>query len=190
MALIEPVPFHFEIDWTDRFEEEREHESTTQTFRDGSEQRRNLSDVPNRRFTYTIKALEIEHDEIQRLQSRIRGGQHLLWWVPYWSRERFLGANAAIGATSLSVAATATMALQVGQGVLLYRNPSRYEVVSVNSVASAAIGVAATTLAWLGNRDKVIPCFRGYLPPDAAVSWLDVDLGSARLTFDLDIHED
>jgi hypothetical protein len=192
MALIEPVPFHFEIDWSERFTEEREHETTIQAMWDDTEQRSNLSEVPNRRFSYLIKCLEIEHDELQRLQARLWGGQHLQWWVPYWPRERFLVANAIAGATSLSVASTARMQLVVGQGVLLYRDPSRFEVVEVVSVAASSIGVAATTLAWqgVGRRDKVIPCFRAFLAPESEYITQDVHLGSARVTFDLDITDD
>lgn len=187
MALVEPVPFPFEIDWSERFVEEREHETTIQEAWDGTEQRRNLSEVPNRRFRYTIKALEASHDEFQRLQAALYSGQHLTWWVPYWPRERYINGVVAVGATSIPVTATDSMALVVGHGVLLYRNPARYEVVLVEAIAPTAITVTATTLDW--GRDKVIPCFRGLMAPETAMTLLDVDLASTQVTFDLDITE-
>lgn len=186
MALVEPVPFPFEIDWSDRFTEEREHETTIQPMWDNTEQRSNLSEVPNRRFSYTIKALEYRHDEYQRLHAMLRGGQHLQWWVPYWPRERYITGTVGVAAASVPVSTTTGMALEVGQGVLLYRNPTRYEVVEVTAINPTSIAVAATTLDWRA-RDKVIPCFRGYLAPELDLTTLDVDLGSVRVTFDLDI---
>lgn len=189
MAIVEPYPFHFEMDWTDRFREEREHETTIQGSWDVSEQRRNLSEVPNRRFSYLVKCLEIEHDELQQLQARIWGGQHLLWWVPYWPRERFLTGPVSEGGTSLPVASTVHMGFEVGQGALLYRNPSIYEVVVVEEIEAASVTVGATISAWTA-KDKVIPCFRGYMDPESAIIDHDVDLGSATVTFDLDIHLD
>lgn len=191
MALVEPVPFPFEWDASDRFTEEREHETTIQGLWDGSEQRSSLTEegFPNRRFSYGIKALDADEDEFQRLQAMLYAGQHLQWWAPYWPRVRRITGAVSAGATAIPVAATAHMGLVVGQGVLLYRSPSRYEVVAVESVAAASIGVAATTLSWT-TRDRVVACFRALMAPQTSLSVADVHRGQSRVTFDLLIHED
>lgn len=186
MALIESVPFHFEIDWSERFIEEREHETTIQEMWDGSEQRRNLTEVPNRRFTYLVKALGREDDEFQRLQAAIYGGQALWWWAPYWPREKYVVDAVGVDAVSIPVLSTTTMALVVGQGVLLYRNPSYFEVVEVTSINAGFIGVTPTLMDWQA-KDKVVPCFRALIAPESQIITHDVDLASAQVTFDLDI---
>jgi hypothetical protein len=188
MALVEPVPFPFEIDWSERFTEEREYETAIQELWDHTEQRSALTDVPNRRFSYLIKCLEVEHDELQRVQAAVRGGQHLQWWVPYWPRARFITGAVVAGAVGIPVASSVSMAIVAGQGLLLYRSPARFEVVEVTAVNPTNVEVTATTLEWRA-RDKVIPCFRGYLAPEADFINHDVDLGSVRVTFDLEITD-
>jgi len=189
MALPTIVPFPYEIDWTTGFSEEREYETPIQESWDGTEQRSSLTDSPNRRFAFTIKALERESDEYQRLHAAIRGGQALRWWVPYWPRERRPTGPVTLGATSVSVGSTTHLGYVVGQGLLFYRSPARYEVVVVTAINATDIEVTATTMAWT-VRDKVIPCFRALMAPEVQLIDHDVDLGQVEVTFDLEQHED
>lgn len=188
MALIEPVPFHFEMDWSEPFSEERSHVTTIQEAWDGTEQRRNLSEVPSRKYSFLVKCLESTRDEIQRLQARVWGGQLLTWWVPYWPRMRKLQADVTIGGITLTVESTADMALIVGDGILLYRNSSTYEVVTIESFTSTVITVSPTTMAWKGTgqgRARLVPCQRGNLNMQSELIDYDVDLGSAQVEFSL-----
>jgi hypothetical protein len=188
---VQPLPegFPWEIDWTDRFREEREHETTFFVARSEREQRRNLSDVPNRRWSYLIKAIDWELDEFQRVMATIWGGQHRHWWVPYWPRERFLMADVLPGAVSLTVESTLHMGLLGTQAVMLYRNPSRWEIVRMSSLTLTTIAISGTTMSWKGSgqHDKVVPCYRGIMAPEMAATLHDVDLASFQAIFDIEV---
>ena len=188
MALTQPVPFPYDIDWSERFIEVREHETTIQEMWNGAEQRRNLSEVPNRQFSYRILALEIEHDEFQRLQAALYGGHALEWWVPYWPRERRISAPVSIGATSIPTGSTTHLGYAADQAVLFYRSPARYEVTLVTAVNPTDVTISPTTLDWT-TRDKIVPCFRALMSPETEIVTLDVHLASTRVTFDLVIAE-
>ena len=189
MALPSVVPFYYEIDWSSPFSEEREYETPIQEFDDGTEQRTSLGDRPNRRFSYLIKALARESDEYQRLHAALRGGQALRWWVPYWPKERRLTSNVGGGGVNVPVGDTTFLGYEIGQGLLLYRSPERYEVVTVTSIGPTQIGTSGFTLAWT-TADKAVPCFRGLLAPELILVDQDVNLGQTQVTFDLEIHED
>src|SRR5688572_29982365 len=158
MALVEPVPFPYEINWGEAFTETREYATTIQEAWDGTEQRRSLSDIPHRRFSYQILAIEEAYDEFQSLSAALYGGRALRWWVPYWPRFKRLTSGLIVGSTVIPVVSTTHMGLQVNQAVMLYRSPAfLYEVVGVTAINPTSVEVSPTTLAWT-TRDRMVPC--------------------------------
>lgn len=183
-----PTIFPMEADWSVPFTEEQEFETSIFTSHDGTEQRQGHTEDAARRFTFQVRPWTVREGGL--LESLIHLGQSVQWWVPYWRGMRPLGANAAIGATSLSLD-TVGAEFEVGQGAMLFRNCFLNEVVEVTSIASGALGVEATTLAWTAAhpRDKVVPVFLGRMSLSVSLNYEFAEGKAAVLTFDIEEPE-
>jgi hypothetical protein len=173
-----------EADWVANFIEEREFETEIFVSDGGYEQRSSARDIPHRRFSFDVSSFEARESGL--LEVLLRHAQGEPCWIPYWVGARYLGADAAIGATVLAVN-TVNAGFEIGQAALIIRDAHIYEKVNITSLSSSTVGVSPILKAWRGvtNRDRVVPLFQGHLAPSVDIEYVDKTVKTVSLIFDI-----
>lgn len=186
MALVEPWPFPFEHDASDPFIEERTYATAIFTRDDDLEQRQALANVPIRRFV--MRLAETYYRDASRLMAYIYAGQTKLWWAPHWMRSQFLTANLSIGADEISIA-TAPLDLQVGQGIMLWRDPTYYEIREIDTFDTdtiAFLNPLAKAYRGVTGKDRIVPVYKARLDLASDFELPDTDWAISSIAFQLE----
>lgn len=190
-----PEIFSPEINWLSPLIEEHEHETAIFIAYDGSEQRQSLMDIPHRRLTYSISALD--HREAARLEALIRKVQGELCYVPYWRGTSYLNSPPAFspGAkTRLYFDGDPTkLGFEVGEYAMVWKSPHEAFVSQVYWIFSDGILTEVDLWQdpgpWPARLTKVTPAFLGQLAPETDLDYAAKFAKTTQVTFDLLSHQ-
>lgn len=136
-------------------EESFDYGSSVRRAEDGTEQRRQLSSRPTRELGYQLMAMT-EREAAETRVKLFTAGQYL-FGLPYWPDAAPLTADVSPGALSIPCD-TATRNFEAGGLVLLWRDSSQWEVLTVESVsASAIVPTSAVAGNWPAAATYAIP---------------------------------
>lgn len=146
--------------------------------KDGTEQRIRVRDLPRQRIEMEYFGDEDESAHIHNLFFDWLGR---LWGVPIWWEERQLGADAAIGATVLTVP-TDYGDFRVGGTVLVYEDQFNFEAVEIDSFTANDITLTSPLLrGHLAKDTTVLPVRFAYARPNGP-SEQHLTQGQSRIT--------
>ena len=147
-----------EINWLNPLVEEHEFETPIFVSHDGSEQRQSLMNVPHRRLTYNISALD--YREAARLEGLIRRVQGEPCYVPYWRGARYV--TNIVG--NVIFTDTLFAGFEIDNWAILIRDAHTVGVAKITNVQPNSVTLAAAIPGtWPFNRTKIVPTFLGQL---------------------------
>lgn len=176
------VVWPFEPNWRRPVEEELEWLTDVIESDNGSEQGIKLRDTPRSRFSYlsTVK----ERDQ-RWLQTVLWSWQANLFALPIWTDEGGLTADAALGATSISVD-TSHMSYQAGALVILMRDTTTYEAVEITTVNANSLELAQELNNSWGKNTRVYPGYFARMNDRHSITGFNSVLDEMSLEFSLD----
>jgi len=127
----------------------------------GKEQRIRLRQNPRRTVELSYLLSDARSRAIWRAQQWF--GTPFQFSVPQWQDATFLTGNIGTGATSLPVETTFARDFDAAQSVMLWRDPTRFEVATVQSLSANSIALTAGALLDWRSGDYVIPIRRAVL---------------------------
>lgn len=130
--------------------------------------------------------------EFQRMAALLFRKHAQLWAAPLWPYATRLTADAAAGATSLSLPTAYlpfTDPLGLGPYVLLWRDSRTFELASLNAIYPSLIELAAPlAAAWPAAGSYLIPVRTAYLEPMVPLLWETPELVTGRHHFTFEAH--
>lgn len=127
---------------------------------DGSEQRRQLRQVPRRSFEYSMM---LSCEKAAMFEAYLWGWQHRDFALPVWTDVTRTVGTMNEGATGCTVESTSLLGFAVGHYALLYSDVKTFEVVSLIGVTENTLTFAAGTFYAWGSGVKVYPVVLGHL---------------------------
>src|SRR5829696_7580218 len=114
-----PEIFSPEINWVNPLIEEHEYETLLFSGYDDTDQRSSLMDIPHRRLTYYISALDARESGL--LEGLIRKIQGERCYVPYWRGARYLISRVdTVAGDDLFIADPAAAGFETGELAMLF----------------------------------------------------------------------
>jgi hypothetical protein len=180
-----PEIFSPEINWIDSLLEEREYETGIIVSHGEVDQRISLIDTPNRRFTYSISALD--EREAALLESLIRRVQGEACYVPYWRGARYVSAlNLVPGFGNEILVNTVNAGFEVDNWVMLFVDAHRAAVAKITAVTSTAVFTDAVIPGtWPIGRTKAVPVFLGQLGASVPIDYAAKFAKVVQVAFDV-----
>jgi hypothetical protein len=175
--------YSFPQNWADDVIERLSWLTDVMTHRDGSEQRRQPRLYPRRMFEYSVLP------QSQVLQTRL---ENFLWGksdeamiVPIWTDAQRLTTAATSGTATVTVN-TVTYDYDANGYVILWRSPSSYEVVAIDSVASGGLTLAENIATTWPIGTIVAPARLGRLTQQMQGTQIAHNLRPYKLIFEID----
>ena len=179
-----PEVFSPEINWLTPLLEDREYETGIISSHDGVDQRISYIDTPNRRFTYSVSALD--EKEAALLEALIRRVQGEECYVPYWRGARYASNITNIAGGKRIFCNTATAGFEVDNWAMLFVDAHTVVVGKVIVIASDHIDTdIATALTWPIGRTKVVPVFLGQLGSATPIDYAAKFAKTVQVAFDI-----
>jgi len=178
--------FSPEINWINPLIEEHEYETRVIQTKGDYDQRISLMDVPHRRLSYTVSAMDAR--ESARLEGLIRVAQGEPCYVPYWRGARYLtqASETIPGAmTQLWMSNADQAGFEPESYVMLYRDAHNVGIAQVYYVFADRIIIELQTDVWPARVTKAVPAFLGQLAPETDIDYLERSLKQVPLVFDL-----
>jgi len=153
--------FPFQPDWAKGVKETTSFLTDVLVAYSDAEQRRGLRSNPRRSLAFSIVTMSAS--ETALLAATIFGKQDAPFVVPWWPDAQRLAAPLASGSTAILL--DPSTRLFAGNGLaVIWKSPTANEIVSVSSVLSDRITLAAPTVnSWTANETIVLPAFLGRL---------------------------
>ena len=177
-----PEIFAPEINWLTSLVEEHEYETTVFRAFDDTEQRQSLMNVPHRRLSYSISALEGR--EAQFLEGLIRRVQADPCYVPYWRGAKYLDL-AITSSTNTIMVDTVGTGFEINNWVMLYLDPHTTLVREITGIYTDHLTVTPNVSGVWPRRTKVVPAFLGQLAPSVDLDYASKEAKIVLVTFDL-----
>jgi hypothetical protein len=150
----------------------------------GMEQRIQLRAVPIGSISYT--ATFTDKREAQMAAAILFGNQPRAFGVARWQFRRFLTAPAAADAEIIYLDTT-NAPFEVGGLMFLWRDPFTWEAQTILEVhADHLVLEVGLNQSWAAGVTWVVPMVIARLSPDEALTWENLLIASAALTFDVD----
>lgn len=189
-----PEIFSPEINWLTPLIEEREYETGIIVSHNGTDQRISYMDVPNRRLTYNISALdEREAALLEALIRRVQGEQ---CYVPYWRGAAYLTQAPAFAPGALTRlwfdGDPAALGFEEGAYAMVWKNPHEAFVSKISSLTEDGILTDSDLLSsgtWPVRRTKVVPVFLGQLAQETSIDYAAKFAKEVQVIFDLIPHQ-
>lgn len=177
-----PEIFSPEMNWLQPLLEDHEYETTLFHAFDDTDQRQSLMDVPHRRLSYSISALEAR--EAQFLEGLIRRVQADPCYVPYWRGARYLDL-AITGSTNTIMVNTANAGFELDNWVMLYLDPHTTLISEITEIQADRLIVTPNVTGTWPRRAKVVPAFLGQLAPSVDVDYASKEAKIVPVSFDI-----
>lgn len=180
-----PLLFSPEINWLTPFTEELEYETTIVSGYSEYDQRTSLLDVPNRRFTYSISALDAR--EAGLLEALIRSVQHEPCYVPYWRGARRMNSLVLVpGFANEVYCDTAFAGFEADNWIMLFVDAHQVGIAKIVGVfADHILTDVVITGSWPIGRTKAVPVFLGQLAPSVDLDYAAKSAKIAQVVFDI-----
>lgn len=178
--------FSVSIDWADAFEEEIAYLTNVLPGYSGKEQRVQLRTAPRYKCRFTARSMSAK--ESAYMDAMLHSWQARVFGVPWWPDAVFLQADAAAGASVLTVPnITQRPSFKAGELVAVWRDWITWEAVTVLSVSTASITLSAPlSQSWVTG-DLVLPLKRGRMAPMQGVDADASTLRSANVSFECEV---
>jgi hypothetical protein len=180
------VLWAFEPNWRDTPVERLEWATDILTSYDGTEQRLALRQRPRRASTwlYTFE----DPAKNARFNGYLWGWSQRVFALPIWTDWQYLGADLAIGSTSIPITTTARD-FSAGQYVCLWHDYETFETIEIATVAANAITLSRATLQAWDAQDRVIPCRMARLNAGQSIARANAGFAEASLTWTFEIPD-
>ena len=177
-----PVLFPFLPDWGDGYRIERQFKTEIITSRDLTEDRAALRRYPRKVANFNLIG---KRGSLAVIQGWLDRYAHADTWVPDYSRQVKLTADAAEDDADLTVAATAPWMLP-GTEVLVWAGGKPYDVLVVDSAAGVTLSLTSgVTRGWPAGA-KVYQAMRGRFDPRVQARARTDAVGQLEVTFNQD----
>lgn len=178
------IPFPFPPNWAQPVVETFGFMTDLLVSYRGMEQRIQLRAVPVGTIRYSTLLGELR--DAQMANAILFGNQARAFGVGRWQFQAGLQQNAAIGDHDL-ICDTANIPYEPGGMVLLWVDPYRWEVQTIESVLADRLVLSFGLIRpWTAGETAVLPLVVGRLSADEAFTWDSLAVGSTALTFDID----
>ncbi len=179
--------FPLDANWTEPFGEDLEFETTIVPFHADTEAREALRLTPHRKFTFLVSAMEAREGAL--VEALAYGGQATEWTVPYWRAARYLPVARSIGNTTLALVTTG-LGYEIGESVVFWKSPYLYESKILSGVSGTTLTFAALVKDWPLTTPYpwVVPGFQALLSPNTSFDYVNKELKTVRLEFDLKVE--
>jgi len=158
--------FPFPPNWKTPVTESIEFKTDVLRSFSGTEQRRQLRQVPRRSFDYSIL---VGGEMASMLETYLWGWQHKYFALPVWTDIGKLTSTVNIGQTTLPLT-TDTLSFQPGDYVVVYENQQSFEVVQIDTVYADHLTLVTGVLRAWSAGIKVIPLVVGHLDTSVQIS--------------------
>lgn len=177
------VPWAYEPNWGEPVVETYGYLTDLLTAHSGMEQRIQLRAVPVGSIGYSTLLTTLQ--EVQAANAILFGNQTRPFGVARWQYRVPLTTATVIGATEVPCD-TANIPFEAGGLVLLWRDPSTWEVQTISAVLADRLVLSLELrVAWPAGT-AVLPMVIGRLAPEASITWESLAIGSTSLTFAID----
>lgn len=161
------VLFAFPPTWDQGLTETLSWSNTVNRTWSGREQRMQISKSVRRTISYTVRSLR--DNERQILDSMLFGWHGRIYSLPLWQEASRLTADTLAG-NSIVHADTTRMTIRVGSTIVLYRSPTLFESLEVESFTPTYIIVKGTTLRNWYAGSRVLPAVSAIPNPSLRTS--------------------
>ncbi len=178
------IPFPFPPNWAQPVTETFGFMTDILVSYRGMEQRIQLRAIPIGTIRYSTLLSELR--DAQMANAILFGNQSRVFGVGRWQFQNQLQQDASVGDHEI-ICDTADIPYEPGSLVLLWADPYRWEVQTVDSVLGDRILLNFGLLNdWTAGETAVLPLVVGRLSADEAFTWESLTVGSTALTFDIE----
>lgn len=178
--------FSVEIDWSDGFEESIEYKTAilASPF-SANEQRIQMRRFP--RYSASFRAITTNARETAHLDSVVSSWQNRVFCVPWWMDASMLTADAAAGASTISVDTTNRTGFEDGGLVMLFKDQFTWEAVTAQTVTSGAISLTTNLMKTWAAGTVVIPMKRCRMAEAFPVQRETCEIATVKASFSCEV---